>query len=855
MITALLMSLAFCVPKMYAFSGEEDELYKEFQSLDEAKKREIINKIRAERGEPSGAQQVSSRPAGTEAKPHQTPTGTEQVPPVSGGIEGKPYQAVPQPPKGPVKEAELPSNIENILSGQFPVGIMRDLRQYGYDFFNNGAAFTQPANVPVGDDYIIGPGDQFTINLWGKTENAYDVTVSRDGTIVVPRLGGINVSGLTFLELKNLLQNKFKEYYPDFNMSVTMGNLRTIEVFIVGEANKPATYSLNSLSTVVTALYAAGGPSKNGSLRDIRVFRNGRLIANLDLYEFFINGMKDNDIRLQTGDTIFIPVVESAVGVAGSVRRPAIYEMIGEQSIGEVIELAGGLLPTGELQNVVVERIEGNQRREIKSFNLDPSSSGTNMNLNLPLKNFDVIKIYPIHGEIRHVVYLEGHVKYPREYELRPGMRILDIITSFNSLLPEPYLPQAEIIRLVPPDNHPEIVPFNLGALMSGQGDQNLPLQDQDRIIIYDKWQKKERPRVTINGEVRAPGTYMLCKGMTVKDLIFQAGNLTDDAYLEKATLSRVTPESTGTGNREYDFSPKKAMSGHAPDNLVLEKDDSVMIRTIPQYRQALERKIYLEGEILFPGEYSFSEGDRLAGVIEKAGGLTKRAYPFGASFYRESVKKVQEKQLQDYVSRLEEEILTMSSQEAGLQDMDKDEAAAFAKGLETKKQLLKKLKEAKVTGRMVISLPEILADPSSRENLELMAGDRLVVNERPDVVNVMGEVYNPTAILVAENRPVKYYLNQVGGITSTGDKANTYVVKADGTVISKRQESFFGMATWDSSRHWWALGFESVRLDPGDTIIVPKEVEKSPWMKTTRDFTQILYQIAVGAGVIVAAY
>jgi polysaccharide export outer membrane protein len=437
---------------------------------------------------------------------------------------------------------------------------------------------------------------------------------------------------------------------------------------------------------------------------------------------------------------------------------------------------------------------------------------------------------------------------------LKSGMTLLDIIPSYDSLLPEPYLPQAEIVRLMPPDLHPERIQFNLGGLMAGDQNQNLVLQDQDRVIIYDIWEKTDIPEVTIEGAARNPGTYRLYRGMRIKNLIFQAGNLRNGAYTEKASLSRVVPGSTGTAITEINFSPKRAMAGLSPDNILLEKDDSVRIREIPQYNQALGQKVYLEGEFMFPGEYTFSDGDRLSSVIENAGGVTEHAYPFGAIFHRESVKKLQEDRLKDYINNLEEDILTMSSQEAG-KALDMTQAEILKETLDSRKQLVEKLKSARPTGRMVVDLLEILTDPSASSNLELRTGDRLVIEKKPDSVNVMGEVYNPTAMFAEKNKTVNYYLEEVGGITPNGDKKQIYVVKANGSVISKTQESFFGMTTWDSGNRRWVMGFESTRLDPGDTIIVPKRVQVYPWLRVTKDITQILYQVAVGAGVIIAAF
>ncbi len=755
------------------------------------------------------------------------------------------------------KKEELPSRIEKVLSGQFPEGISRQLHQYGYDFFDTKVStFTPVTNVPVGADYVIGPGDNFTVHLWGKVEKSYEVMVNRDGCVTIPRLGTLNVSGLTFAELKRFLCRKFKEFYPDFELSITMGRLRTIDVFIVGEARHPGTYSVSSLSTVITALYSAGGPSKNGSLRRVKLFRAGKLFATLDLYEFFIKGVKANDIRLQTGDTIFIPVIGPVVGVAGSVRRPAIYELKGGESAGAAIGLAGGVLPFGHLHNVVIERIEGHRRRIVKSFNLErPSGPLSGSGLDIPLKDGDVIKIYPVYKRLRQVVYLEGHVKYPREYELKPGMRLRDIISSYDDLLSEPYLPLAEIVRLMPPDLHPEIIEFNLGALLEGDETQNLPLQDLDRIIVYHRWEKREMPLVTIKGEVRRPGAYRLYEGMTLSDLIFRAGNLTHKAYQDEAVLTRMVAGKTRSDIVKIKFSLRKAMTGDPAHNLKLQEDDVIYIREIPEYSDSLKRRVYLEGEFRFPGEYTYSKGERLSSLIERAGGLTEEAYPFGAIFERESVRKIQARRIKEYIDQLEKDILTMSALSAETA-VEKEQAAILRESLSAKKQLIQKLRAAKPTGRMVIDLREVLLLPTSEYNFELRPGDRLIVNKRPDSVNVLGEVYNPTALFCEKNKSIAYYLDKVGGPTENANEDQIYLVKADGTVLSKKQGGFFGLASWDTREHRWAVGsFDSIIVDPGDTIIVPRKVEKYPWLRITKDITQIVYQIAVAAGVLVVAY
>lgn len=749
-------------------------------------------------------------------------------------------------------EEGAPSEVEKILSGRFPTDISMELRQYGYDFFKKDLpSFVPSLNVPVGPDYVIGPEDSFTINLWGKAEGKYKVTVSSDGTITVPRLGTLNVSGLSFDELKGFLNSKFREFYQDFDLSVTMDILRTIMIFVVGEASKPGTYSVSSLSTVLTALFEAGGPTKNGSLRNVKLIREGDEITTLDLYDFFIKGLKTSDVRLQPGDTIFIPVIGPVAGIAGCVKRPAIYEFHSSKTIADLIDMAGGILPVGYLQNVLIERMKENKRRVIKNFNLDPSSDSANKDLEMTIHDGDLIKIYPVHEELQQVVYLEGHVKYPGARELKTGMRLLDVISSYDLLLPEPYINQAEIIRLRQPERHPEIINFDLGALLAGDEKQNLELKDQDRVRIYDTWEKQDIPEVIIKGAVRKPGTYRLFKGMTVKDLIFNAGNFNDKAYRSEASLTRILLVDKGVESMQLEFSPREAMQGHVDHNLVLQKDDIIQIREIPQYSSTLEQKITMEGEFVFPGEYMFSGGERLSSVIERAGGLTNDAFAFGAVFSRVSVKEVQKRRLEEYISKLEQDIIAVTSMAAG-RSATGEEASILEDTLRVQKDFIAKLKTSEPTGRMVIDLDEVLLVHSSDNNFELRPGDKLVVKKRPDSINVMGEVFNPTALVAEKGKDIEYYLSQVGGVSDRADTKQMYVVKANGTVFSRAQAGLFGFGSWDIANKRWTFGrFQSMELDPGDTIIVPQKIVTFSWMRFLRDTSQILYNIAVAVGVI----
>ena len=332
-----------------------------------------------------------------------------------------------------------------------------------------------------------------------------------------------------------------------------------------------------------------------------------------------------------------------------------------------------------------MERIEGHRKRIIKNVNVNPEQLSDEKDMMTVLKDGDLVKIYAVHKDIRNVVTLEGHVKYPREYEYEAGMTLKNLIPDYEALLPEPYLDQGEIMRRVPPDYHVEIVKFNLGKMLEGDPGSNLELKELDRVIVYHKWEKETRPQVRIKGEIKNPGQYTLYEGMDIKDLIFRAGNLTDKAYLVEGGINRIIVGKEGTDNVTLTFSPQKAMTGRMPDNMALQPDDTVYIRQIPQLTDTLSRTISLEGEFVFPGEYAFNEGERISAIIQKAGGITKDGYPYGAVFERESVKDIQRKRFNEYIDTLEEEVLTASLKMAEL-STDKDQAELMAQELDNQK-------------------------------------------------------------------------------------------------------------------------------------------------------------------------
>jgi protein involved in polysaccharide export with SLBB domain len=754
----------------------------------------------------------------------------------------------------PKEEKDLLSPIErSFFEEKIPQVVSREIKQFGYDFFlAKTSSFAPIADVPVGPDYVIGPGDAFTITLWGRLEASFAVEVDPNGEISLPKVGVLKVWGMTFSQLQSFLFEQISKYYKDFQMNVTMEKLRTIRVFVVGEAQAPGNYLLSSLSTVYHALIAGGGPSKRGSLRNIQLLRQGKVIETIDLYDFFLRGDRSRDVRLQSGDTVFIPVIGLTVGISGSVKRPAIYELKEPIALKDFIEMAGGVTFQGYLQRVQVERVEAHLEKVAVDFDLSAEGKSPHPLLSTLIRDGDFVKVMPIYHQAENIVFLEGHVKRPGSFELKPGMKLLDLIPSFDALLSEPYLDHAEILRLLPPDRKPQTISFHLGNLLQGDERQNVSLQNQDRVIIFAKASLKETSQVGISGEVQSPGKYRLAEKMRVKDLIYKAGNLKRSAHLEDAEITRLNKTGKEVSSKIINVLLHEAMKENPEHNLLLEEDDHLFVRQIPKW--AMDKVVSINGEVRFPGLYTFSKGERLSSVLARAGGFTNEAYLPAAFFTRESVRRVQQKRVQDLIEEQEQEIIKETARVTAAA-LSKEEAEQQEKALAQRRALVGRLKTATATGRIVIKLmpPEKLK--GSEYDLELEEGDTLDIPMIPSTVMVMGRVYNPNAIVYTKDKPLEFYLNKVGGPAENADEKRIYLVKADGTVLSRTQSSFWGFR-WDAeSSRWSSGGFMGTKMDPGDTILVPEKYERIYWAREIKDWTQIIFQLALAAGVLAALY
>ncbi len=766
----------------------------------------------------------------------------------------------PKPPEGPpAKEpshGKETSEIEAVLSGKIPSTVSTELSQFGYELFRTTVStFAPVADVPVGPDYVIGPGDRFTVSLWGRFDLSYQAEVSRDGEISIPKLGALRVWGLTFSQLKEFLVKEFSHYYKDFQLNLTMDRLRTIQVFVVGEAVSPGTYTLSSLSTVYNALFAAGGPSKRGSLRNIQLSRNGKKVQTIDFYDFLLKGDKSRDERLQSGDTLFIPIIGPTAGMAGNFRRPAIYEMKGAMTLGEMIELAGGISAVGYLQRVQIERVAAHEQRVVADFNLSNLGQDGKAvpELSEKIQDMDLVKVFPIFSQMQKVVYLEGHVKRPGSYEWKEAMRITDLIPSIADLLTEPYLKYAQVIRLLPPDFRKHTIAVNLENLfLKKDREQDIRLVEQDRLIVFALKDMREAPQVAVSGEVNRPGKYPLLENMRVRDLVHEAGNLKRSAHLQEAEITRLIKTDSGVASKVININLREAIRENPEHNLLLTEDDNLLVRKIPKWY--VDKTVTLTGEVKFPGVYTFQKGDRLESVLQRAGGFTPEAFLQGAVFTRESVRKTQEKRLLDFIQEQEQEIVKEAAR--GTEGaLTKDEADQKQKALEQRKQLITRLKGTSASGRVIIKLSSLQNFKGSEYDLEVEDGDTLHIPQTPSTVMVMGRVYNPNAILYTRGKPLDYYLEKVGGPAENADKKRMYLVRADGSVLSRTQSGFFGYRWDEDSKQWTSGGFLSAPVAPGDTILVPEKYERINWTREIRDWAQIVFQVAVAAGVIVALY
>ncbi|GIU70418.1 MAG: hypothetical protein KatS3mg002_1654 [Candidatus Woesearchaeota archaeon] len=519
----------------------------------------------------------------------------------------------------------LPS-MNNLYKGQVIQGA-QELKPFGHELFFSDSTqlFSNIDNIPVGPDYILGPGDNLQISIWGSVNTTLDVTVDKEGKILLPEVGTFTVTGKSFGALKEQIRVKLSEIFNNVSVDVSIGKIRRLKVYVVGEAKKPGAYDITALHTLFHVLFMAGGPSEIGSMRNINVIRNNKVIKNVDLYQFLLKADKSGDIKLENGDIIQFKLKNKTASIQGLVPRPAIYEIKNEKTLKDVIDLAGGFLATSYLQNVQVRRIDNN--KDLVVLNVNAQSNNIKKFL---IKDKDSINIFPILQIDKKTVYLEGHVFRPGTYEYKSNMKLSDLIKSYDDLLPEPYLDYAQIVRLEPPQYRPIIIPFKLKDLMDKK--INIELKPFDTVFLYSKWQFTRYPQVEIKGAIFKPGVYNIFpENSRISNIIISAGGLNKDTYLDRADIIRKKDR---YGNKEYiSINLKAAINGDKKHDILLKDEDVITLYKIDDI--ILPKKVTIDGEITNPGTYPLTENMKVKDLLMLGGTFNKSAYLSSAELVR----------------------------------------------------------------------------------------------------------------------------------------------------------------------------------------------------------------------------
>jgi len=818
--------------------------------------------------------------------------------------------------------ADVPSLFD--LYSQYSGGA-RVLERFGMDVFQNGTGNLDqlPMDVPAGPEYVLGPGDGVSVDLWGGISQRLRRVVDREGKLALPEVGTIQVTGRTLGDVQHLVQTALRSQFRNVEADVSLSRLRTVRIYVVGDVQYPGAYDVSSLSTPLNALYEGGGPTSGGSLRILKHYRGKQLIEDVDVYDLLLHGVRAGSQRLEAGDTVLVPPLSGEVTIQGMVRRPAIYELNGEKNLAQVLELAGGVLPSGTLRHVDVERLESHESRTMLAVDIPENNNEDSVRQaleNFKIQDGDKIKISPIVAFADKTVYLDGHVFRPGKYAYRDGMKISDLVKSYKDVLPEPYKQHAEVIRLKTPDYTPEVLAFNLDDALTGkeqdlvlkpfdtvrvfgrydfedppvisvsgavrdpgdhvtngttylrdaiflagnatpdaklddvqvfrktddgklrvlsvnlgkalEGDQsaNILLQPKDRVFVHKNLGRSDPPAVTVEGEVERPGKYPLGDNMSAADLVRLAGGLKRSAFTEQADLTRymVEHDEKVIGDHQT-VQIAAALAGEPDTDVRLHDGDVLTIRQLAGWND-MGATITVKGEVLHPGTFGITEGERLSSILERAGGLRSDAYPYGAIFERTQVRDLEEKNRSQLIRQVQDE-------GAGLKAVD-DPLSKESAALQWK-NALEKLQNTPPTGRMVIHISSDMKRwANTPADIQVRAGDVIYIPKKPNFVTVDGAVYNPTAVTFKPGKSAGWYLNQAGGPTTMANKKAIFVVRADGSVVGGKGGMFSG-------------GAVDAALQPGDMVVVPdKAFGGGLTWKNTLQVAQLVSAIGIAVQV-----
>ena len=696
--------------------------------------------------------------------------------------------------------------------------LLKDVKQYGYDMFNTEENETYiDSFLPVSDDYTIGPGDELTINIWGKIESEIIVEVNNQGKIKLPKVGSIKISGHSLKKTKSIIKHHLEKEYINFEIDVVVSYQRTIKVFILGNVKIPGSYQLPANSTAIHALYKSGGPEKIGSLRTIKLIRNKTKIQEIDLYKFLLYGSNTQDPILQNNDTIFVPPIGKTTLIAGDVKRPGIYEYQNKSSIHDAISLAAGLTGTSVIDQISIYRTTPKKNQEVITHSFQDKSQYKKTLSKKKIQDMDIVFISPAASFLTSYISIEGDVFYPGKFQFKPNVTVENLVRLAMGTRQTAYLKRADIYREAD-QSLPEIITIDL----TNPTHLKTKLVKNDRLKVYSKDDAQYfENTVTVSGAVSKDGEYRLLKNMRVLDLLFLAK---PTQMANQKTIEIMRQDNTSSSKRiitvDLDLARKNPNSIYNPklndqDKVVVKEDSSL-----------IHKKIELKGEVNHPGIYYLSNNETLYSVIKRAGGFTKDAFLPGAIFTRKTVQEninlAQTKVLNEERKRILFEQIEISSyaQSVDINQLFKANQTAL---------LLLEEKIEKNKGRVVINLSNNAEFKTSKNNIELQDGDQLIIPQKPSSIFIFGGVQHSTAILYEPQKKGTHYIAQAGGLSNYANRKKAYVIKANGS-ISKNLN----------------------KIDPGDMIYIPEQAKiRTNWAKFFISFADITYKVAIGIAAI----
>ena len=712
---------------------------------------------------------------------------------------------------------------------------------FGANLFNTPPSTFAPVdNIPVTPDYVIGPGDELRIQIWGQVNQQGSFVVDRTGSIALPQVGTVHVAGVQFSQLSDFLKSQLGRIYRNFDLNVNLGQLRSIQVLVVGQARQPGSFSIGSLSTLLNALFASGGPLPQGSLRDIQVKRGSETITHFDLYDLLLHGDKTKDVRLESGDVIFIPDVGPQVAVMGSVTTPSIYELRGEKSFNQVIALAGGLTNAASDSRLRVDRIYKHSERSVSDVDL---ASGDFT----PVQDGDIINISSIIDRFKDAVTLRGNVANPGRYMWHQGMRISDLIPNRDALITRSYY--QELNQLGQAKSEYDGSVSNTTSSGETPNSDYSGTRSQGSLGIQSGavgdaavGRGVAASGVAGNSSIGAALTANSSPFGAKTDVVLSAPDIDwNYAVIERQNATDLTTSllPLNLGKAVLDKDPSQDLELLSGDVVTIFSQADIRVPSAQQ-----TKFVKLEGEFAGAGVYSALPGETLRQLMVRAGGLSPDAYLYASEFTRESVRRLQRQRLLEYADELDSQITRTTSASASSALTAADAAAASA-AADTARTVVVRLRQAQPTGRIVLQFKPDSKGITAIPNIELEDGDRFVVPRTPSTVSVQGQVYNANAFIYQNGKRVKDYLRLAGGPDRIADRKREYILRADGSVVSYQYGNMGQRTIFAES------GFDHQPLFPGDTIIVPPMVKSSDVMRNLVNISTILQGFGISAAAV----